>query len=90
MVQGISIKKAPYHSLILGIVLLRLGLEEFHASLAQSKRHFDAIVPENQVLRAWEEVGNDFRISEWFVCVFDFRVHRFAFLSANNLLRKYE
>ena len=88
MVLGVSIEKTPDHSLILGVVLLSLGLEELDATLAQSKRYFDSIIPKNQILRTRKEVGNNFKLSEGLVCVFDFRAHRFAFLFANNRLRK--
>lgn len=85
---GVRIEKTPDHSLILGIVLLRLGLEELHAPLAQSKRYFDSIIPKDQIFRTRKEVGNNIKFSEGLVCVFDFRAHRFAFLFANNRLRK--
>ena len=89
MVLGVSIKKTPDHSLILGIVLLRLGLEELHATPAQSKRYLDSFIPKDQIIRTRKEVGNNFKLSEGLVCVFDFRAHRFAFLFASNLPRKY-
>jgi len=87
MVLGVSIEKTPDHSLILGIVLLRLGLEELDAALAQSQRYFDSIVPKDQIFRTGKEVGNNFKLSEGLVCVFDFRAHTVAFLFANNRLR---
>jgi len=87
MVFGVSIEKTPDHALILGVVLLCLGLEELDATLAQSKRYFDSIIPKDQILRTRKEVGNNFKLSEGLVCVFDFRGHKFAFLFANNRLR---
>ncbi len=90
MVLGVSIEKTPDHSLILSVVLRGLALKELDATLAQSKGYFDSIVPKDQILRSRKEVGNNFNLSEGFVCVFDFRVHRFAFLFANNQLRKFE
>lgn len=90
MVLGVSIEKTPDHSLILGVVLLRLVFKELHAALAQSKRYFDSIIPKDQIFRTRKEVGNNFKLSEGLVCVFDFRAHRFAFLFANNQLRKSE
>lgn len=90
MVLGVSIEKTPDHSLILGVVLLRLGLKELHAALAQSKRYFDSIIPKDQIFRTRKKVGNNFKLSEGLVCVLDFRAHRFAFLFANNRLRKFE
>ena len=47
MVFGVSIEKTPDHALILGVVLLCLGLEELDATLAQSKRYFDSIIPKD-------------------------------------------
>jgi hypothetical protein len=88
MVLCISIKKPPDHSLILGVVLLRLTFEEVHTALAQGERYLDSLIPKDQVLRTWEKVGNNLKLSEGLVGVFYFRAHRFAFLSANNLLRK--
>ena len=51
MVLGVSIEKTPDHSLILGVVLQCLGLEELDAALAKSKRYFDSLIPKNQILR---------------------------------------
>ena len=90
MVLGVGIEKTPYHSLILGVVFLRLGLEELDAALAQSKCYFDSIIPKRQILGTRKEVGNNFKLSEGLICVFDFCVHRFAFPFANTRLRKYE
>jgi hypothetical protein len=89
MVLCISVEKPPDHSLILGVVLLRLTFEEVHTALAQGERYLDSLIPKDQVLRAWKKVGNNLRLSEGLVGVFDFPAHRFAFLSANNLLRKF-
>lgn len=90
MVLGVSIEKTPDHSLILGVVLLCLGLKELDATLAQSKRYFDSIIPKDQIFRTRKEIGNNFKLSEGLVCVFYFRAHRFVFLFANNRLRKCE
>ncbi len=89
MVLCVSIKKPPDHSLILSIVLKCLTLEEVDTSFAQGERHLDSVIPKDQVLRSWKKIGYNLKLSEWFVCVLDFRVHRFAFLFANNLPRKY-
>ena len=89
MVLGVSIEKTPDHSLVLGVVLLCLGLEELDATLAQGQRYLDSFIPKDQVLRTRKKVGNNFKLSEGFVCVFYFRAHRFAFLFVNNRLRKY-
>ena len=84
MMFGISVEQPSDHALILGVMLLGLGLEELDAALAQSKRYFDALIPKNQIFRARKEIGNDFKFSERFVCVFDFRAHRFTFHFANS------
>jgi hypothetical protein len=44
-------EKTPENLLILGVVLLRPGLEELDASLAQSKRYFDSVIQKDQILR---------------------------------------
>jgi hypothetical protein len=89
MVLGVSIEKTPDHPLILGVVLLCLGLEELDATPAQGQRYFDSIIPKDQILGTRKEVGNNFKLSKGLVCVFDFHAHKFAFLFANNRLRKY-
>ena len=77
MVIGVCIEKTPDHSLVLGVVLLSLGLEELDATLAQSKRYFDSLFPKDQILRTRKEVGNNFKLFEGLVRVFDFRAHGF-------------
>ena len=88
MVLCISVEKPPDHSLILGIMFLRLTFEELDAAFAQGERYLDSFIPKDQVFRAGKKVGNNLKLSEGLVGVFDFPAHRFAFLSANNLLRK--
>ena len=88
MVLRVSVKKSPDHSLILGVVLFRLALEELDAAFAQGERYLDPLIPKDQVLRTRKKVGNNFKFSEGFVCVLDFLVHRFACLSANSLLQR--
>lgn len=79
MVLGVGIEKTPDHALILGVVLLCLGLEELDAAFAQGKRNFDSIIPKDQILRTRKKVGNNLKLSERLVCVFDFHAHRPAF-----------
>ena len=88
MVFRIGIEQPTDHPLILCIVFPRLVLEELNAALAQGDGYFYTFIPENKVLGAWEEVRNDLWISEGFVRVPDFLAHRFAFLCANNQLRR--
>lgn len=87
---GVGIEKSTDHPLVLGVVLLSLRLEELNAALAQSDRHLYAFVPKDEILRPWKKVRNDLRTSEGFVCVFYFRAHKSAFLSANIPHRKCE
>ena len=89
MVLGVCVEQTPDHPLILGVVLFRLAFEELDAALAESERYLYPFVPKDQVFGARQKVGNNLKLSEGLVCVFDFRVHRVAFLFANNLLRKY-
>ena len=90
MMLGIRVKQPPNHPLVLRVVSLRLGLEEFDATLAQGDRDLDPFVLKHKILRPGQEVSDDLRVSEGFVCVPDFRAHRFACLSANSLHQKYE
>ena len=90
MMLGIGVEQPPNHPLILRVVLLRLGLEEFDTTFAQSDGDFDAFVLEHKILRPGQEISEDFRVSEGFVCVLDFRAHRFVCLSANSLHQRCE
>ncbi len=89
MVLCISVKKPPDHPLILGVVFLRLTFEEIHTALAQSERYLDSLIPKDQVLRTRKKVGGNLKLSEGLVGISYFLAHRLAFLSANNLLRKF-
>jgi hypothetical protein len=89
MVLCVSIKKPSDHSLILRVVLKGLTLEEVDATFAQGERYLDSVIPEDEILRKRKKIGNNLKVSEWLVCVLDFPAHRFAFLCANNLPRKY-
>lgn len=89
MVLCVSVKKPPDHSLILGIVLLCLTFKKVYAALAQGKRYLDSLIPKDQVLWAWKKVGDNLKLSERLVGVSYFLAHKFAFLSASNLLRKF-
>ena len=89
MVLGVGIKKPPDHSLILGVVLLRLALEELDTTFAQGERDLDSVIPKDQILRTRKKVGNNLKFSERLICVSDFPAHRIVFLFANNLLRRY-
>jgi len=89
MVFCVCVEQTSDHPLILGIVLQGLTLEEVHTAFAQGERYLDPVIPENQILRTREKIGNNLKVSEGLVCVLYFPAHRFAFLCANNLPRKY-
>lgn len=85
---GVSVEEAPDHALILGMMLTCLILEKLDAALAQGDRHLHAFVVEYKVFRAWQKITNDPWVSDGLVGVFDFRVHRFVYLFANNLRQR--
>ena len=89
MVLCIGVKKPPDHSLILCVVLQSLTLEEIDTAFAQGERYLYSVIPKDQVLRTGKKIRNNLKLSEGLVCVPDFLAHRFAFLFANNLPRKY-
>lgn len=89
MVLRVSIKKLPDHPLILRVVLKSLTLEEVDAAFAQGERYLDSVIPEDEILRTRKKIRNNLKVSDWLVCVLDFPAHRFAFLCANNLPRRY-
>jgi len=69
MMLRIGIKQPPDHALILGVVLLRFAFEKLHAALAQRDRDLDSFIPENQVLRVWQEIRDDLWVSDGLVRV---------------------
>ena len=87
MMIGIRVEQPPNHPLILRIVSLRLGLKEFNTALAQCDGDLDPFVLKHKIPGVGQEVSDDLRVSEGFVCVLDFRAHRFVCLSANSLHR---
>jgi hypothetical protein len=89
MVLCVGIEQPSDHPLILRVVLQCLTLEEVDTAFAQGKRYLDSVIPEDEILRERKKIGNNLKVSEWLVCVLDFPAHRFAFLCANNLPRKY-
>ena len=87
---GIGVEQPPNHPLILSLVFLRLGLEEFDTTLAQGDGNFDPFVLKYKILRPGQEISDDLWVSQGFVCIFYFRAHRFVCLSAKSLPRKFE
>ena len=85
MMLGIGVEQPPNHSLILGVVLLRLDLEKIDATLAQRNGDLDPFVLKNKILRAGKKVSDDLGVSEVFVRVFYFRAHKFVCPFANIL-----
>jgi hypothetical protein len=61
--RGVRVEQPPDHPLILGIVLARLVLEELDAAPAQGDGDLDAVLAEDQILRAGEEVRDDARLA---------------------------
>lgn len=88
MVLGIGIQEAPNHALVLRIVFLRLALEELDATLAQRNCDFDSLIPKDKILGPGKEIRNDLEVSERFVRVPNFLVHRLAFRCASSQLQK--
>ena len=89
MVFSVIVEKSANHSLVWGVMFSCLGLKEFDAALAQGDRHFHPFVSKDQVLGTGKKVRNDFEVTERFVGVSDFLVHKFVFLCANNRHQKY-
>lgn len=81
---GVGVKQSPNHPLILRMVLLRLGLEEFDTTFAQSKSDLYSLVLKYQVLGPGKKISYDLGASEGFARVLYFRAHIFAFLFANS------
>lgn len=81
---GIGIEQPPDHALVLGVMFAGFSLEVLDASLAQRNGHFDSFVPKDEFFWPRQEIRNDSKVSEKFVRVFYFLVHRFACLSASN------
>ena len=82
---SIGVEQPPNHSLILGVVLLRLDLEKIDATLAQRNGDLDPFVLKYKILRTRKKVSDDLGVSEVFVRVLDFRAHKFVCLFANSL-----
>jgi hypothetical protein len=59
MVLGICVEQAANHSLVLGVVLPRFGLEEIDTTLAQRDGDLDTFVAKDELLRRRQEVRND-------------------------------
>lgn len=85
MMLGIGVEQPPNHPLILRVVLLRLGFEEFDTTLAQGDGDLDPFVLKYKFLRPGKKVSYDLGVSEGFVRVFYFRAHKFVCPSANSL-----
>ena len=90
MMLDVGVEQSTDHALVLRVVFARFSLKVVHASLAQCYGYFDSFISKDKLFRARQEIRNDPKISEGFVCIFYFPVHRFAYLSASNRLQKYE
>jgi len=82
---GIGVEQPPNHSLILGVVFLRLDLEKIDATLAQRNSDLDPFVLKNKILRTGKKVSDDPGVSDRFVRIFDFRAHKFVCPFTNSL-----
>ena len=82
---GIGVEQPPNHSLILGVVFLRLDLEKIDATLAQRNSDLDPFVLKNKILRTGKKVSDDPGVSDRFVRIFYFRAHKFVCPFANSL-----
>ena len=87
---GVHVEQTANHSLILRVVSSRLVLEELDTAFAQCDCDLYPLFAEDQVLRPRKEIRYDSEIPEGFVCVFDFRAHRFVCPSANSLHQIFE
>ena len=87
---GIRVEQTPNHSLILRVVSSRFVLEELDTAFAQCDCDLYPLFAEDQVLRPRKEIRYDSEVPEGFVCVFDFRAHRFVCPSANSLHQIFE
>jgi hypothetical protein len=90
MMLSIGIEQSPDHALVLCVMLAGFSLKVVNASFAQRNSHFDSFIQKDEFFRARQEIGNDLKISERFVCIFYFPVHRVACLSASNPHQKFE
>jgi hypothetical protein len=87
MMLSISVEQASYHSLILRIVFASFALEEVDAALAQRYRDLHSLISKDEVFRTRKKVRNDLQVSQRFVCVADFLVHKSVFPCASNRLQ---
>lgn len=87
MMLGIGVEQSPNHALVLRMMLAGFPFEKLDTPLAQRDGHFDSFLPKDEFFGARQEIRNDSEVSEWFVGVFYFPIHRFACLSVNTRLR---
>lgn len=87
---SVGVEQSPDHALVLRVMLARFSLKVLNASFAQRNGHFNSFIPKYKFFGAREEIGNDLKVSEGFICIFYFPAHRVACLSASIRLRKYE
>jgi len=87
---GVGIEQSADHALVLRVMFASFSLKVLNASFAQRNSHFDSFIPKDEFFGARQKIGNDLKISERFVCIFYFPVHRVACLFASNLHQKFE
>jgi len=83
----VQIQKAPYHLLVLGVMLLGLLLKKVNGGFAQSDRDFDLFLIEGQLLRGRKKIINYPHIAQRLIGVSCFLFHRGSFPFANIRLR---
>ena len=89
MVLSIGVEKPSDHSLILRVVPSGLTLKKLDATFAQGNRYLHPFLLKYEILRTRKKVRNDLEVSDGFVGVFYFRAHKFSYLSANSLRRRF-
>jgi hypothetical protein len=78
MMLCVRIQKSSNHPLVLGLVLPRFVLEKLHTSFAQGKSDFDSLFAKDKLRGRGQKIRNDLWLSERFVGVSDFCVHKSA------------
>lgn len=63
MMLGIGVEQPPDHPLILRVVLLRLGFEEFDATPGQGDGDLDPFILKYKILRPGEKISDDLGVA---------------------------
>lgn len=87
---GVCIEQPSNHALILGVIFMCLGFEKIDATLAKCNGDLDPFLLKRKILRPRQEISDDLGVSEHFVRVLYFRVHKFVCLFSSNQHRIFE